>query len=105
MSAKPKRPTVLDLGSLLVTKPAEPAAEEVRETPPPAKSARAAKPAKVAPTSFRTSVFFSRAVHDKLRTIAFEERKTVTDLINEGLDAVLQARNYPSTKELRDETE
>lgn len=102
MSAKPKRPNVLDLGSLLVTKPAEPVQDQAIETVPPAK---ATKPAKVASTNFRTSVFFSRAVHDKLRTIAFEERKTVTDLINEGLDAVLQARNYPSTKELRDDAE
>lgn len=102
MSAKPKRPNVLDLGSLLVTKQAEPAHEEILETPAPMKSLRAAKPAKVEPTNFRTSVFFSRAVHDKLRMIAFEERKTVTDLINEGLDAVLQARNYPTTEELRE---
>jgi hypothetical protein len=105
MTAKPKRPNVLDLGSLLVTKPAEPTQEEVVETPGPTKVQRETKPAKAEPTTFRTSVFFSRAVHDKLRTIAFEERKTVTDLINEGLDAVLQARNYPSTKQLRDEAE
>jgi hypothetical protein len=98
MSAKPKRPTVLDLGSLLVSKPPEPAAEEYQRISPPT-------PPKAASASFRTSVFFSRAVHDKLRTIAFEERKTVTDLIHEGLDAVLQARNYPSTKELRDDAE
>jgi hypothetical protein len=105
MSSKPKRPNVLDLGSLLVTKAPEAAQEEVVEPPRSTNSPKAVKPAKVEPTSFRTSVFFSRAVHDKLRTIAFEERKTVTDLINEGLDAVLQARNYPSTKQLRDEAE
>lgn len=53
--------------------------------------------------TFRTSVYFARPVHDKLRLIAFEERKTITDLINEGLDAVLQARGYPTTEELRKE--
>ena len=50
---------------------------------------------------FRTSVYFSRAVHDKLRDIAHEERKSITDLINEGLDHVLMSRNYPPTAELR----
>ena len=52
---------------------------------------------------FRTSVYFSRAVHDKLRDIAHEERKTITDLINEGLDHVLTSRNYPNTAELKKE--
>ncbi len=99
MTAKAKRPNVLDLGSLLVGRSAEPAGDEAAKTPP---SPPAAKPAS---KSFRTSVFFSRAVHDQLRTIAFEERKTITDLINEGLDAVLRARNYPSTKALRGETD
>jgi hypothetical protein len=36
---------------------------------------------------------FARVVHDKLRDIAHEERKTVTDLINEGLDDVLRKRS------------
>ena len=51
--------------------------------------------------AFRTSVYFHRGVHDKLRAIAFEERKTVMDLINEGLDHVLASRHYPTTSELR----
>lgn len=95
MSSKPKsRPPVLDLGSMMVTKPAavEPAvAAQVVE-----------QPAKGEATMFRTSVYFPRSVHDKLRAIAFEERKTVTDLINEGLDHVLTSRNYPTTAELRE---
>ena len=51
--------------------------------------------------TFRTSVYFARPVHDKLRLIAFVERKTITDLINEGLDAVLTARGYSTTAQLR----
>ncbi len=50
---------------------------------------------------FRTSVYFSRVVHDKLRDIAHAERKSITDLINEGLDHVLTSRNYKSTSQLR----
>jgi hypothetical protein len=34
---------------------------------------------------FRTSVYFHRAVHDVLRDIAHNERRSITDLINEGL--------------------
>jgi hypothetical protein len=99
MNAKPKRPAVLDLGNFLVK--SAPAAEAA---PSPAidaapESSKAA--VGVAPDSFRTSVYFSRAVHDKLREIAFGERKTITDLINEGLDHVLTSRHYATTAELR----
>jgi hypothetical protein len=56
---------------------------------------------KSASKMFRTSVYFARVVHDKLRDIAHEERKTVTDLINEGLDDVLRRRSFPTTQELK----
>ncbi len=105
MSAKSKRPSVMDLGSLMVTPPAaaDHVTEERRDPEPAAVSPRPAKiVAKAEPQMFRTSVYFSRAVHDKLRAIAFEERKSVTDLINEGLDHVLASRNYPTTSELKD---
>src|ERR1700677_1169538 len=109
MSAKPKRPALLDLNALLVktSAPVEESAPlpaaTVAENPAPAKSAAASKrPAAAEPENFRTSVYFSRAVHDKLREIGFEERKTITDLINEGLDHVLSSRNYATTAELRE---
>jgi hypothetical protein len=111
MSAKQKRPSVLDIGSLLVSQPVavpenNPETDEDSSEPEGRGGAslkRAkARPAKVEDTMFRTSVYFSRLVHDKLRAIAFEERKTITDLINEGLDHVLQSRNYPSTSKLRE---
>jgi 3-oxoacyl-ACP reductase-like protein len=110
MSAKAKRPALLDLNALLVKAPAPanesalPAAPVVTaESPAPAKSAAPAKRgAAPEPENFRTSVYFSRIVHDKLREIAFEERKTITDLINEGLDHVLSSRNYATTAELRE---
>lgn len=50
---------------------------------------------------FRTSVYFSRAVHDVLRDVAHADRKSVTDLINEGLDVVLERRNYPPTGQIK----
>jgi hypothetical protein len=107
-----KRPNVFDLDSLMVKKP-EPVAAipvtvepVVAATPPAATPAPAVEKPKLVkapppPAMFRTSVYFSRAVHDKLRDIAHEERKTITDLINEGLDQVLTSRNYKTTTELR----
>jgi hypothetical protein len=100
MNAKSKRPALMNLDSFLV-KPAAatvaaPVAPAIDAAPEPSKTAATATP-----ESFRTSVYFSRAVHDKLREIGFEERKTITDLINEGLDHVLTSRNYATTAELR----
>jgi hypothetical protein len=105
-----KRPSVFDLGALMVKKPTPPtaaAADEradatstVSETE--SKSPRATlKRPPPPPSHFRTSVYFSRAVHDVLRDIAHEERKSITDLINEGLDHVLTSRNYPTTATIR----
>ena len=95
---KPKRPAVIDIDALMVKK-SQPVAPTVEPPAAPEPVAQAKAPA----GSFRTSVYFSRVVHDKLRAIAFEERKTITDLINEGLDHVLSKRNYPTTTELREQ--
>jgi hypothetical protein len=104
MSAKSKRPNVLDIDSLIVRPRPEAVHEDTTDSSEKAAAALASrKPPKPEVGMFRTSVYFSRTVHDKLRAIAFEERKTVTDLINEGLDHVLASRNYPTTAELRKE--
>ena len=60
-----------------------------------------ATPAKNESDMFRTSLYLSRAVHDKLREIAFHERKKVHELFIEGLDKVLTERGYAVTSELR----
>ena len=110
MTTKPKRPAILDLGSMMVsplvgTTDAAPSTETevLPSAPQPDPAAKITKTPKPDPAMFRTSVYFSRAVHDKLRDIAHEERKTITDLINEGLDHVLTSRNYPNTAELKKE--
>ncbi|WP_237482527.1 ribbon-helix-helix domain-containing protein, partial [Lichenibacterium dinghuense] len=54
------------------------------------------------PHVLRTSMYFDREVHDALREIAFRERLNVSDLVNEGLDAVFKARGYPSVSKLKD---
>lgn len=61
---------------------------------------KSAKPAKGEAEALKTSLYLSRAVHDKLREIAFHERKRVHDLVLEGLDLMLEKRRYPSTAEI-----
>jgi hypothetical protein len=92
-----KRPNVFDLDSVIVKKPAAP---DPAPAPVPAVEPKPVAAAPAASKTFRTSTYFHRAVHDVLRAIAFEERKNVADLINEGLDAVLTRRNYPTTAEI-----
>ena len=110
MTTKPKRPAILDLGSMMVsplvgTTDLAPSTETKFCLQPRSliRRRRLPKHLSLDPAMFRTSVYFSRAVHDKLRDIAHEERKTITDLINEGLDHVLTSRNYPNTAELKKE--
>lgn len=42
----------------------------------------------------RSSIYLSRAAHDRLREIAFTERKKVHDLIVEGVDGVIAKRGH-----------
>ena len=88
-----KRPSVLALDSFLVNAPSPPV--------PVSESKPAPEPQPHLAPMFRTSIYFHRGVHDVLRDIAHDERKSITDLINEGLDHVLAKRNYPGTAELR----
>jgi len=74
-------------------KAAQPTAAEVREQAAPAES-----------DMMRTSLYLSRAVHDKLREIAFAERCKVHDLFIEGIDKVLAERGFAGTAELRGST-
>ncbi len=76
----------------------EPEAPITAEAEPEAPTKSGRKPV---PDVFRTSLYFHRTVHDALREIAFGERATVSDLINEGLDMVLKARGYPSAADLK----
>lgn len=41
-----------------------------------------------------TSVYIPRAAHERLREIAFHERKKIHDLIMEGIDATIAARGH-----------
>lgn len=57
-----------------------------------------AEPAGEESAFMRTSIYLNRMVHDRLREIAFHERKKVNDLVMEGLDRVFAERGYgPAT--------
>lgn len=71
-------------------------APEPVETEAPRKGGR-----KPVPDVFRTSLYFHRTVHDALREIAYDERLTISDLINEGIDLVLKGRGYTSAADLK----
>ena len=103
-----KRPSVMSLDDLMRPEVApEPLIAEpvpMAEVEPEAVEAEGEPPEptrKATPGTFRTSLYFHRNVHDALREIAFRERSTVSDLINEGLETVLKARGYPTAAEIK----
>jgi hypothetical protein len=93
-----KRPSVID--SLDLDQPAPEAAAApapspesaavVQLTPAPAPTTRKARK-----DVQHTSVYIPMAAYDRLREIAFTERKKVHDLIMEGLDKVIKSRGHP----------
>lgn len=69
----------------------------IPEPPPPVVIARV-QPAPVPESDLvRSSIYLSRAAHNRLREIAFAERKKVHDLIVEGIDHVFKMRGHSET--------
>jgi hypothetical protein len=89
-----KRPSIIDSLEILP----EPAAEATTAKPKVVKmrAPKPAPPAEAAPV-VRSSIYLSQAAHDRLREIAFVERKKVHDLIVEGVDAVIAKRGHSET--------
>lgn len=85
-----KRPSIID--SLELTPPPEPASSTVVDI--------AARRTQL-PDVQHTSVYVPRAAHDRLREIAFVERRKIHDLIMEGLDHVIASRGHPETASRR----
>jgi hypothetical protein len=52
------------------------------------------KPTKPRPDVQHTSVYIPREAHERLREIAFTERKKIHDLLMEGIDAVIANRGH-----------
>jgi hypothetical protein len=64
----------------------EPAAEPAAAPPRPPKPKRDVQ---------HTSIYIPRASFERLREVAFHERKKVHDLIMEGIDRVIENRGHP----------
>lgn len=95
--AATSRPSVFALPSAIA------APAQAQEAAPTAAVVQAkSKPAQGEAEMMRTSLYLSRAVHDRLREIAFTERRKVHELFIEGIDKVLAERGFPGTAEVRD---
>jgi hypothetical protein len=87
MSVAKHRPSViddLDLG---------PTADDVTETPPSSEFEAVRKVARVRDVQ-HTSIYIPRSAYDRLREIAFMERKKIHDVIMEGVDLAIAARGH-----------
>ena len=71
--------------------PEQPAA--VLASAPPAPAARAATPL-TRSDIHKTTIYIPDAVHDRLREIAYTERRKVHDLLMEGIDRVMENRGH-----------
>lgn len=82
MAGKPKRPSMID--AMMAPEPAA----SVAASAPPA-------PSKPKADKQHTSVYIPRAAYERLREVAFAERRKMHDLIMEGLDLVIEKRGHP----------
>jgi hypothetical protein len=48
-----------------------------------------------------SSLYLPEGVYEVLRTIAFNERTKIHDIVMEGIDGVLKRRGYPSVDDLK----
>lgn len=64
------------------------------EASPSASEARAVTPL-TRPDIHKTTIYIPDQVHERLREIAFAERRKVHDLLMEGIDRVIENRGHP----------
>lgn len=58
-------------------------------------AASTGNPTNARPGVHRTSIVYSDAVQNRLREIAYVERKSLNDLFLEGIDRVIESRGHP----------
>ena len=85
-----KRPSVIGSLDLLPSAPVAATVASAEVVDLKAASKKAAKARDVQ----HTSVYIPRAAHDRLREIAYHERKKIHDLIMEGMDSVIADRGH-----------
>ncbi len=74
------------------------ARRSTRATPGDAGAAR--KPPE-RPSIVHSSLYLPGPVYEALRTIAFEERLKIHDVVLEGIDLALRRRGYPPVESLK----
>jgi hypothetical protein len=77
----------------------------VRRSTPIAQKRTSATSAARTPTErssiVHSSLYLPEPVYEALRTIAFEERLKIHDVVLEGIDLALRRRGYPSVENLK----
>lgn len=103
--SKPPRPSLIGglslPGSEARAKDAEAAPEKAAAEAPEPKPKLAGRRAR--PEVVHTSIYLPRAVHRKLREIAFTRDVKVHDVIMEGIDEALRKHGHPSVTTLKGE--
>ena len=96
-----KRPSIIGDLDLPSTAPAEQPPTNGQPAEVVSLKAAATKAAKAREVQ-HTSIYIPRSVHDRLREIAFHERKKIHDLIMEGVDSVIAARGHSERAKRRE---
>lgn len=94
MSKRPSLLAGLQINQPPAAEPATPAPEPVAQAKPVAR--------KTQPDIVHTSVYLPKAVHRKLKEIAFHTDRKIHDLIMEGIDETLRKHGHPTSAELKD---
>jgi len=98
-----KKRTSLDA---IMTKAVEEVTPPPEPPPAPARAAwkptprRARRSRDNSPGPKKPSVYLTEPVYEQLRTLAFQERKKMHDLLLDGLDLVFRQKGLPSIDEL-----
>jgi hypothetical protein len=77
-----------------------PTPEPANLAPEPAGQAKSAG-RKAQPDIVHTSVYLPKAVHRKLKEIAFHTDRKIHDIIMEGIDEILKRHGHPTSAELK----
>lgn len=85
-----KRPSIIAGMDLAPPAPAQSGKAEI-----PALQAAPAKPRAPRPDVQHTSVYIPRPAYERLREIAFAERRKIHELLMQGIDLVIAERGHP----------
>ncbi len=76
-------------------------AKRTKAAQPPSEAPRQAAGRQPRPDIVHSSLYLPEGVYEALRTIAFEERCKIHDIVLEGIGLALKKRGYPPLEELK----